>query len=1082
VDYLRKLLGISYVTLSADLNISDSGLKKILQKNKVSDIEKLWEIHKLKQTFSVHQKSLSNLNEVAPIIKNTPIFVDAGLISYAKLSRDLKIPETTLKSYCYGGITVSEEKAKLIEHKLTSVKNKVVEQIEKSESILQELNSYDFIAHCVSFGTLLQKFREDLHITNQEFASEDFSVSTVSNFFAGRYKPSYMVLKSLIGTILKIYDDSTSLKVQTRLSVFEKLANSDIFWDEVSSVEFINKSDDFVYDLTIENTHNFVANGLFAHNTSLLSACLTELMKKYRICTVEDSVTGDSKLMYRINNQFKRTTIGELIDPLVDPENKIATDNLEILTDLPEKIEVYSIDEFGKLHLSPVSAVSRHKVKKKIYEIETRTGRKIKVTEDHSLFSLNNSAQICPIPTKQLKAGNYIATPRTLKLSQKNLDFLNLADYTEKLNGYFVSKNISKYIQENRKKVLKLAKKYNYSDSTVGSWVRNGILPSPIFKELDLKENLPLTSLKYKEGGHSREINCKIGLTEELLSFMGMWLADGCYDQRSIILSIADKEAVDIITKISKLFGCALKKHSDGFSYMFNSKTVKEVMISVLGLTGNSHTKRIPNLIYNLSEKQIGAFLKGLFSGDGYTAKYEVGISLINAKLISDVQTLLLGFGIISRVRLASGKGTSSYNTSHNMISLRISGIKFLEEFRKKVNFVQNHRKEFLEKLCNKNITHDNTDIIPISLDFKKRLSVICPSFSTYDYITRENNLGREKLASLIEEIPAGDTELLLTSKDLAESDVFWDQIKSIKEIEHDGSYVYDLSVPQNESFVCENILAHNTLEIPVSSLRDLGYNVERMKSRSVITQVESELSADDAIRTALRLGDSVLIIGEVRSLEAKSLYEAMRIGALANFVAGTIHGDSAYGVFDRVVNDLGVPPTSFKATDIVVVANTLRSPDGLHTFRRVTNIVEVRKEWTEDPLKEHAFVDLMIYDSQKDELVPTDTLLNGESFVLNSIANNIREWKNDWTAIWNNILLRAKIKETLVKYSRDFKKPEILEAEFTVKSNEKFHELSEFVKQDQGIMNSKKIFSLWLNWVKKELKLQNIKANDFLL
>jgi len=152
-------------------------------------------------------------------------------------------------------------------------------------------------------------------------------------------------------------------------------------------------------------------------------------------------------------------------------------------------------------------------------------------------------------------------------------------------------------------------------------------------------------------------------------------------------------------------------------------------------------------------------------------------------------------------------------------------------------------------------------------------------------------------------------------------------------------------------------LTVEDTLELPVEALSDMGYNIVRLKSRSVITHVEVELPTDEAIRTSLRLGDSCLIIGEVRSLEARALYEAMRIGALANVVAGTIHGDSPYGVFDRVVNDLGVPPTSFKATDIVVMNNRLRSADGLHTFRRTMSITEVTKEWNEDPQKEKAFV-----------------------------------------------------------------------------------------------------------------------------
>jgi flagellar protein FlaI len=265
-------------------------------------------------------------------------------------------------------------------------------------------------------------------------------------------------------------------------------------------------------------------------------------------------------------------------------------------------------------------------------------------------------------------------------------------------------------------------------------------------------------------------------------------------------------------------------------------------------------------------------------------------------------------------------------------------------------------------------------------------------------------------------------------------------------------------------------VTVEDTLELPIDQMKDLGFNVERMKARSVITQVESELGADEAIRTSLRLGDSALVIGEVRSDEAKSLYEAMRVGAVANFVGGTIHGESPYAVFDRVVNDLGVPKTSFKATDVIVSVNKIRSPDGLETYRRVTGITEVRKEWNDDPQEENAFVDLMRYDSNKDELVPTDELLNGESMVLDRIAENIREWKNDWEAVWNNIQLRKKMKEEIVETAQEENMPELLEAEFAVKANQRYHILANRVNQEYGEQNSERIFARWKEWFDQQV------------
>jgi type IV secretory pathway ATPase VirB11/archaellum biosynthesis ATPase len=265
-------------------------------------------------------------------------------------------------------------------------------------------------------------------------------------------------------------------------------------------------------------------------------------------------------------------------------------------------------------------------------------------------------------------------------------------------------------------------------------------------------------------------------------------------------------------------------------------------------------------------------------------------------------------------------------------------------------------------------------------------------------------------------------------------------------------------------------ITSEDTLELPIVSLRDLGYNIERLKSRSVITRVETELPTEEAIRTALRLGDSVLIIGEIRSVESLALFESMRIGALQSLVAGTVHGESAYGVYDRIVHDLGVPPTSFKALDLVTICSMLRSPDGLHRFRRVTELTEIRKLWKIDPLDEGGFVSLMEYSAREDDLKPTDTLTDGESEVLNGISKRVRDWHGRWDAVWDNILLRTKIKETMVEYATKLNRDDLLEAEMVVDSNSAFHTISDQVREEIGALDSKMIFDRWLDWFKKRI------------
>ena len=266
-------------------------------------------------------------------------------------------------------------------------------------------------------------------------------------------------------------------------------------------------------------------------------------------------------------------------------------------------------------------------------------------------------------------------------------------------------------------------------------------------------------------------------------------------------------------------------------------------------------------------------------------------------------------------------------------------------------------------------------------------------------------------------------------------------------------------------------IVVEDSLELPVDSMRKLGYDILRMKVRSALLKTGTEVSADDGIRTSLRLGDSCLIIGEVRSVEAKALYEAMRVGALANVVAGTIHGASPYGVFDRVVNYLEVPVTSFKATDAIVVCNPVKTPDGLHSWRRVLQISEVRKHWREDPLEEKGFVDLMTYNVEKDELEPSDDLINGDSEIIKNIASNVKGWAGNWDAIYDNILLRAKIKKETVDMAIKTGKEKILEADFAALSNHMFHKISDEIRQETGLPLSERVFPEWQKWLNKEVK-----------
>ncbi len=137
-------------------------------------------------------------------------------------------------------------------------------------------------------------------------------------------------------------------------------------------------------------------------------------------------------------------------------------------------------------------------------------------------------------------------------------------------------------------------------------------------------------------------------------------------------------------------------------------------------------------------------------------------------------------------------------------------------------------------------------------------------------------------------------------------------------------------------------VLIEDTPEIPVGRMQILGYDLQALRFSE--DGGESSVSAEETLRVSLRMGESAIVIGEVRGREAKVLYESMRAGSAGSAVLGTIHGNSAKGVLDRAVEDLGVTERAFSSTDLVVVIGLVRSPDGARFFRRVVQVAEVRQ------------------------------------------------------------------------------------------------------------------------------------------
>ena len=123
--------------------------------------------------------------------------------------------------------------------------------------------------------------------------------------------------------------------------------------------------------------------------------------------------------------------------------------------------------------------------------------------------------------------------------------------------------------------------------------------------------------------------------------------------------------------------------------------------------------------------------------------------------------------------------------------------------------------------------------------------------------------------------------------------------------------------------------------------------------------------------------------------------------------------------------------------------------------------------------MQEKGFADLFVYDTKKDELVPTAALVEGESEIIKAIGGRVKEWAGNWPAMWENIQLRAKIKQAIVDAAKETGNKELLEAPFVVMANDEFHSISHDVAKEIGYTDSKRVYSQWSNWLKNAVRKQ---------
>ena len=108
---------------------------------------------------------------------------------------------------------------------------------------------------------VLKILREKYSLSQKDFFMPR---SSYQHYERGDKCPSKSQLQKIVRKYQEIVGDDPLVQL------LEEMSRSDLLFDKIVSIEIVESADSEVYDLEIESVHNFIANGIVAHNYQLL--------------------------------------------------------------------------------------------------------------------------------------------------------------------------------------------------------------------------------------------------------------------------------------------------------------------------------------------------------------------------------------------------------------------------------------------------------------------------------------------------------------------------------------------------------------------------------------------------------------------------------------------------------------------------------------------------------------------------------------------------------------------------------------------------------------------------------------------
>lgn len=518
------------------------------------------------------------------------------------------------------------------------------------------------------------------------------------------------------------------------------------------------------------------------------------------------SVDYVEPIIIREKGKIKIVKIGQFVDTILAENNTFVKNDGNIEFVPVTDIQCVAFDKNYSISFKNVSEISRHPAHE-VYDISLETGKKVKVTGNHSVFTIRDN-EVVPIRVDQIKEGEFLVAPLEIPLVE-NISEINLLDEFIILGKKYPLLYLRGFSDKRLFKKLKALEKTNkILKGRVKNWIRHRTLPLWVLNEFS--RDISIYDYELRDcsiGIYSGKslLPLRLSLDKEFMEVLGLFVAEGTVREENIIFSFGFHEVNyinNVTNTLTNRFNVTYniyEKITNAKQVQFNSKLLSILFRDILKFGSNAKSKRIPELVYsvplNLKKEFLAAYIKGdgsvvIKEHDNFRPDVCIATNSVSEELTNDFLALYSQLGLHANYQEAFIKGRDIEKTGQ-----------FIKDTISRRALIKNPDSAFVLGYINKKP--------PKNLG-KGAIENFIPAPQNYKREWKSRNRLRIERKLAIDVAHKYKDEKL---RKIAQSKFLFLRVRSIKKVKSTSGYAYDLTVPGYENFVGGrgNIFLHNT-------------------------------------------------------------------------------------------------------------------------------------------------------------------------------------------------------------------------------------------------------------------------------